>query len=54
MKEEQNTPHDFTHETKQGEAGSAYTLIYCKKCGFVSYDQARELKQKDVPKSCIN
>ena len=42
--------HDFTHGIRAGlSQGVEYAFIYCRKCGFVSYDQSKEAKNRDVP-----
>lgn len=34
--------HDFTHVVFTGMSESEYVVIYCKKCGQVSYNSARK------------
>ncbi len=46
MKEEiKEKEHEFVHASKSGLAlGTTYILIYCKKCGQVSFDQSKNGK----------
>lgn len=45
--------HDFIHAIKIGMSDSQYLLIYCRKCGFVSYDQSTDATQRNRPE-CID
>ena len=46
--------HRFKSEKKSGLATrSEYILIYCEKCGFVSYDQSQSKEQRVVP-PCVD
>ena len=34
--------HEFVDCKKSGMSGGEYVVIYCKNCGVVSFDQARQ------------
>ena len=43
--------HNFTHAKKIGLDGSEYMVIYCTKCGQVSFNQAKNDEQRPI-KEC--
>ena len=58
MNKTKEKEHNFVHEkTVGGDTNTEYIIIYCKKCGVVSYDQrysSKSCENNYSPKPCLN
>lgn len=45
--------HKYTHAMKKGMSQNEYVVIYCEKCGHISYDQAQS-SYVDIAAFCFD